>query len=198
MSGLIIGPTLAELPNWRVIIILALLFFIATLWEVTLALLTNYLRRRQKWALLKVVKQLKREILVLGIIALSLAALERPLLLICINCSGDDCLWGCGDVTDEDVAAVVTTYSLQCEEAIKACGIGAEPFFSPLSFYQAHILIFVIAAVHILYTALSMSLSLWKIKRWRQYEQIALDDNESWRLSSKYLLVDIDASKHRI
>jgi hypothetical protein len=40
--------------------------------------------------------------------------------------------------------------------------------------HQAHILLFTIAIMHITYAGVSMTMTLWKVSRWRRYENDAV------------------------
>ncbi len=90
---------------------------------------------------------------------------QGELLRICVTCEGDACFWGCNVEVEVDNAS--------CKVAEESCGAGSEPFWSQQAILQAHIFVFVIAVTHIVYAAISMLLCIWKIRRWRRFEERA-------------------------
>ncbi|KAL4451706.1 hypothetical protein ABPG75_007368 [Micractinium tetrahymenae] len=197
------GPSIADLPGWRIGLIFLLFCIIAIAYDYGAEALDRYLKRHGKRALRHVVRRLQGELLVLGLLSLLLVAFESYLLRICIPCSGDACAWGCpeppyveqgqagssgagghrrlrtlqaawaGAGGGRGLLASGATGQLGCLQAEETCGLGSEPFWSQLAIVQAHLFLFVIAVVHILYACISMLLCLWKLRRWRRYEEAA-------------------------
>lgn len=182
------GPSLAIIPGWRIGILLALFFLVASLYHWGVARLETYLRRKNKKGLRNVVSQLNTEILILGLISLLLIAFEQYFLLICIPCSGDTCYWGCENTVDnaqnakQSAAQIVEgdaegsssiSHTIDCLQVKESCPEGQEPFWSATAITQAHILIFTIAIVHIFYVAISILLCLSRMNKWKKYEEEA-------------------------
>ncbi|GAB4813555.1 hypothetical protein N2152v2_000601 [Parachlorella kessleri] len=162
MASEYVGPSITDLPGWRVGLLFLLFAAIAFLWHRGLQALDLYLKRKGKRGLRKVLRALKEEVLILGVISLVLIAFERYLLRICLPCSGDSCYWQAeGSEAEPQEEAVV----------VETCGPGSEPMWAPAAIIQAHALLFTIAAVHILYTTVVMLLCLWKMGRWRRFEE---------------------------
>jgi hypothetical protein len=188
MGSIKSGPTLAVIPGWRIGILLALFFLVASFYHWGVARLETYFRRKNKRGLRNVVSQLNTEILILGLISLLLIAFEQYFLLICIPCSGDTCYWDCENTIDnaqnarESAAQIVEgdaedsssiSQTIDCLEVKETCPEGQEPFWSATAIMQAHILIFTIAIVHIFYVAISIILCLSRMNKWKKYEEEA-------------------------
>ncbi|KAL4419039.1 hypothetical protein ABPG77_011021 [Micractinium sp. CCAP 211/92] len=183
------GPSIADIPGWRIGLIFLLFCVVAISYQLGSSALDRYLRRNGKRALRHVVRRLQGELLVLGLLSLLLVAFEPYLLQICINCSGSACAWDCpAPPYGADASAGAGSGSgrrrrrllasgagadLGCLQAAETCAPGSEPFWSQLAIVQAHLFLFVIAVVHILYACISMLLCLWKLRRWRRYEEAA-------------------------
>ena len=45
------------------------------------------------------------------------------------------------------------------------CGDGRAPFWSAATMYDTHILLFLVAVTHIVYTTITMTVCLWKVGR---------------------------------
>lgn len=192
------GPNIAVLPGWRIGLLLALFFVIASAYVFGVSWLEAYFKRTGKRGLRSVLVQLNTELLVLGLISLLLVSFEEYFLKICIPCSGSNCYWGCSvpntteagssqavEVSESNEEAV--TQSVTCVEVEEVCPAGSEPFWSSAAIIQAHILIFTIAVVHLFYAAFSMTLCIWCIRRWKKYEIQAKDDSEMAPLESRFI-----------
>jgi hypothetical protein len=160
-------PDIGELPAWRTGLVLLFLFACASLWTLGLGRLKARLRKERKAGLLHVLRALEEELLTLGVISLLLVVVDTYLVQICVKCSGDGCSWECEQPSEGVLPAD------DCERLVAKCPPGEEPLWSLTALHQAHILLFCIAAVHILYTALSLVLCLWRVGRWRALEEAA-------------------------
>ncbi len=173
-------PDIGELPLWRTGLVLLFLFACASLWTLGLGRLEASLAARCKAGLLHVLRALKEELLTLGVISLLLVVVDTYLVQICVKCAGDKCSWEC-DQPPEGVPPAD-----DCERLVTECPPGEEPLWSLTALHQAHILLFCIALVHILYTAVSLILCLARVARWRALEVAALA--RRWpRLAGRFL-----------
>ncbi|KAI3437800.1 hypothetical protein D9Q98_000247 [Chlorella vulgaris] len=176
------GPSISELPGWRVGVLFLIFFTVACAYDQGITALDDWLKARRKVGLRRVLRNLQRELGILGLLSLLLAATEAYLLQICISCSGTTCSWDCQPVPGNEeeggtrrrhLLASDAVDQLSCAQAAETCSPGSEPFWSQLSLIQAHIFLFVVAVVHIIYAAASMLLCLWKLKCWNRFEQHA-------------------------
>lgn len=79
MGGTYVGPSMTELPGWRVGILFALFSLITLIWGKGVRALDRHFRRKGKRGLRHVLRALQEELLALGVTSLVLVAFEvRP------------------------------------------------------------------------------------------------------------------------
>lgn len=105
----------------------------------------NSLRRHKRSALRHVFEHLQLELMLLGLLSLTLSTLQEPLLQICVTKKG--------------------SYGSDY------CGEGKEPLWSATTLHQTHIFIFILACTHVCYVGLSTFLCSWKLRQWRKWEK---------------------------
>lgn len=88
------------------------------------------------------------------------------MLKICINSSGD---------SKDDPAS----RRLLAKAVEHSCADGQEPVWESKLIHKAHLLIFLIAAVHILYSMTSIGLSLLAMRRWKRFESQVTDAKDA-------------------
>jgi mlo protein len=105
----------------------------------------NSLRKHKRSALRHVFEHLQLELMLLGLLSLTLSTLQEPLLHICVTKKG--------------------SYGSDY------CGKGKEPLWSATTLHQTHIFIFILACTHVCYVGLSTFLCSWKLRQWRKWEK---------------------------
>jgi len=105
----------------------------------------NSLRKHKRSALRHVFEHLQLELMLLGLLSLTLSTLQEPLLQICVTKKG--------------------SYGSDY------CAEGKEPLWSATTLHQTHIFIFILACTHVCYVGLSTFLCSWKLRQWRKWEK---------------------------
>lgn len=90
--------------------------------------------------------------------------MQEYLLKICVDKADKG---GYDDAEAEDV------YRRRLLAAKADCPEGKEPFWSSALIHKIHILIFLIAASHVLYAVTSLTMSMLSMRRWQEYETTA-------------------------
>lgn len=89
--------------------------------------------------------------------------LQEQLLKICIDSSSSS---DTADSPGNDAKRRLLAKAVE-----HSCPDGQEPVWESKLIHKAHLLIFLIAAVHILYSMTSIGLSLLAMKRWKRFER---------------------------
>ncbi|KAF6134659.1 hypothetical protein GIB67_002060 [Kingdonia uniflora] len=179
--------SLDETPTWAFAAVCFVLVAISIVLEHRINLLTTWLKRRGKNGLMEAVQKLKSELMVMGFMSLLLAATQRPISKICISTKVADKMLPCHklhetvkfgkfegvlwrperqlaeDVNDGDNGEVYDTDHCSSK--------GMVSIMSQEGIHQLHIFIFVMAMVHVIYSALTMALGRAKMKGWKSWEK---------------------------
>eukprot|EP00892_Ulva_mutabilis_P008285 jgi/Ulvmu1/5829/UM025_0087.1 len=148
-----------SVATWRVLTLFLFIIAIDLVCEFGNEAITHHFRHKQQSGLLHAWEQLKFETMALGLVSLLLIVGEDQLLKICIDSSGDS--------KEEDSGA----RRLLAKALEHSCPDGQEPVWESKLIHKAHLLIFLIAAVHILYSMTSIGLSLLAMRRWKNFEK---------------------------
>lgn len=173
--------TLEYTPAWALATVSTVFILISIAVERSLHVLGHYLRRSKKKSLELALLKLKDELMLMGFISLTITIITTPVSKLCVKSSSYNKWTPCNirdrpnynaSYTSQEVdagrrrllaAAVGTNY----------CKDGYEPFVSTNTLHQLHILIFILAGVHVAYSCLTMVLSLTKVYSWRKWEKEA-------------------------
>ncbi|XP_074307202.1 MLO-like protein 15 [Silene latifolia] len=141
--------------------------------------------------LYKALQKLKEELLLMGFISLLLARLQDEIVKVCIPASwatkGLPCnpASGITDIHTSTTAHFSTGRHLLAEGVVQSyCQQkGKVPLLSYHALHDLHILIFILAVVHVVVCALTVLLGAIKISQWRKWEEeiiknINCSDNE--------------------
>ncbi|PQQ21068.1 MLO-like protein 3 [Prunus yedoensis var. nudiflora] len=179
-------------PTWALATIYFFFIFTAVFLRYSIHLLANWLRRHRKAALTDAVEKLKSELMLLGFASLLLAVTQDSISKFCIPAKLVDTMLPCRkrvapestQKEEHDEHFVARNFStgagglygeihrLLAEEAVSdSCSDGKVPFMKKHSLHQLHILIFVLAVMHIVYSVLTMALGWAKMRRWESWEQ---------------------------
>jgi len=90
--------------------------------------------------------------------------MQEYLLRICVDKANTE---GYADADTKD------GYGRRLLAAKADCPEGKEPFWSSALIHKIHILIFLIAASHVIYAVSSLTMSMLSMRRWQEYERTA-------------------------
>ncbi|KAJ1403833.1 Mlo-related protein [Sesbania bispinosa] len=177
---------LDQTPTWAVAAVCTVFILISITLEKSLHIVGTWLEKRQKKALLGALGKVKDELMILGFISLLLTFGQSYIVKICVHGKLANKMLPCpyrhkDDSTDKAssneeehhrkllyyerryLAADTTSYKCSKE--------GHEPLLSVNGLHQLHILIFFLAVVHVLYSAITMLLGRLKIRGWKAWEE---------------------------
>eukprot|EP01023_Acetabularia_acetabulum_P017880 TRINITY_DN1899_c1_g1_i1.p1 TRINITY_DN1899_c1_g1~~TRINITY_DN1899_c1_g1_i1.p1 ORF type:complete len:642 (-),score=69.84 TRINITY_DN1899_c1_g1_i1:3023-4948(-) len=153
------GADLDETPRWRLSILFMIIVVFSLVGHIGIHMLEEYFRRHKRIGLKHTLSSLKDELFALGLITLLLLVFQDQIVKMCIdgNSSKDD-YYGS---KDRKLLAGGDYYE---------CPKGQESFWSITALHEIHILIFLIAIVHLVQASLSMVLASLRVKKWKKYE----------------------------
>lgn len=170
---------LDQTPTWAVAGVCAIIIIISLLLEKILHKLGEWLTEKHKKALYEALEKVKAELMILGFISLILVFSQYYIAKICIPTKVADTMLPCPSKFETSKTSeegdnrrrllwyehrMLASYSSSCKE-------GKVPIITVDGLHQLHILIFFLAVLHVLYTAVTMGLGRLKIRGWKQWEQ---------------------------
>ncbi|KQJ89165.1 MLO-like protein 4 isoform X2 [Brachypodium distachyon] len=173
------GRSLAETPTWSVATVTTLMVAACFLIERALSRLAKWLRRTKRKAMLAALEKIREELMLLGVISLLLSQTARWISEICVPsklftsqfymCTENDF----GDLAEHRGGTANHTHlarSLFGGQSTHGCEEGHEPFVSYEGLEQLHRFLFILGFTHVLYSFLTVVLSMFKIYSWRKWE----------------------------
>ncbi|CAM8954046.1 unnamed protein product [Rhodiola kirilowii] len=191
MAGGAASRELDQTPTWAVASVCAALVIISIVLEKGLHRIGHWLTAKRKRALFEALEKVKAELMVLGFISLLLTFFQMYIIKICISAEVAKTMLPCaykGASKDSDESKKSGSEHrrrllwhdrrvLASEEEVISCGEGYAPLVSANGLHQLHILLFFLAFLHVLYSAITMMLGRLKIRGWKQWEKETLSDD---------------------
>eukprot|EP01024_Parvocaulis_polyphysoides_P011023 TRINITY_DN13886_c0_g1_i5.p1 TRINITY_DN13886_c0_g1~~TRINITY_DN13886_c0_g1_i5.p1 ORF type:complete len:621 (-),score=56.12 TRINITY_DN13886_c0_g1_i5:142-1884(-) len=155
------GSDLDGTPRWRLSVLFMVIVVLSLVGHIGVHSLEEYFRIHKRLGLKHTLESLKDELFALGLITLLLITLQDQIVKMCIdgNSAGDDPYYP----TKNRKLLAGSGYKFSCPN-------GQESFWSITALHEIHILIFLIAVVHLVQAALSMILASLRVRRWKIYE----------------------------
>ncbi|KAJ4965401.1 hypothetical protein NE237_017250 [Protea cynaroides] len=178
------GRSLAETPTWSVAAVTTVMVVGCLLLERSIYRFGKWLKKTRRKALLASLQKIKEELMLLGLISLMLGQCARWISEICVDsklfnsrfflCSEEDYLsietisaYSSSNLTD------IPAKEINSNTSSRQCGEGREPFVSLEGLEQLHRFLFVLGITHVLYSCVTVGLSMVKIYSWRTWENQA-------------------------
>lgn len=171
-------------PTWAVAAVCAVIIIISIALEKILHKLGAWFTKKHKRALFEALDKVKSELMVLGFISLLLTFSQYYISKICISQSVADTMLPCsvgekkghvkGGEGEEENRRRLLWYdhrSLSVSNNKSTCKEGHVPIITVDGLHQLHILIFFLAVLHVVYSAVTMALGRLKIRGWKVWEQ---------------------------
>uniref|UniRef100_A0A7N2KTT6 MLO-like protein n=1 Tax=Quercus lobata TaxID=97700 RepID=A0A7N2KTT6_QUELO len=161
-----------ETPTWAVAVVCVVFVIISLLIEHGIHSLGKWFRKRRNKALIEALEKIKAELMLLGFISLLLTVATTYITRICIPSKLGNTMLPCRiDATKKDQGGAGRRKLLSNDENVMwrrvLAGSGGDdfctkngkvPLISQIAVHQLHILIFVLAVFHILYSVITMAL----------------------------------------
>ncbi|XP_061357445.1 MLO-like protein 10 [Gastrolobium bilobum] len=171
---------LDQTPTWAVACVCTVFILISLTLEKSLHKVGSWLHERHKKALLEALEKVKAELMILGFISLLLTFGQSYIVRICVPANVADKLLPCpytgtnnASSSEEEHSRKLLSYErryLSDDTTSYQCKEGHEPLISVNGLHQLHILIFFLAVLHVLYSAVTMLLGRLKIRGWKAWE----------------------------
>ncbi|GMN39111.1 hypothetical protein TIFTF001_008341 [Ficus carica] len=158
--------SLEHTPTWALATVCFIIISVSLFIEHAIHLLSNWLKRHKKIALFGAVEKLKSELMLLGFMSLFLVVTQDYITKICIPANIADIMLPCRkeDASDEDQEDSAV--------AVDSCSAkGKVALVSEDAIHQLHIFIFVLAAMQIVFSTVTMGLGRAKTRRWKAWEK---------------------------
>ncbi|KAL5713761.1 MLO-like protein 8 [Ranunculus cassubicifolius] len=179
---------LDQTPTWAVAIVVAVIILVSIILEKVLHRLGKLLTDRRKNALFEALEKVKGELMVLGFISLILTFSQVYIARICIPYNVADTMLPCslkkeykkvdGDKGNKEEHSRRLLWNdrrfLAAGSNAPSCKTGYTSLVSTDGLHQLHIFIFFLAVIHVVYSALTMTLGRLKTRGWKQWENETL------------------------
>ncbi|XP_016652200.1 PREDICTED: MLO-like protein 3 [Prunus mume] len=188
------GTSMEYTPTWALATVYFFFIFTAVFLRYSIHLLANVLAQEASKSCLDAVEKLKSELMLLGFASLLLAVTQDSISKFCIPAKLVDTMLPCRKKVapestrkEEDAehfgarnfstgagGSYGEIHWLLAEEAVSdSCSDRKLPFMKKHSLHQLHILIFVLAVMHIVYSVLTMALGRAKMRSFQAWEKDA-------------------------
>ncbi|PWA51151.1 seven transmembrane MLO family protein [Artemisia annua] len=173
---------LDQTPTWAVASVCAIIIIISIGLEKLLHKLGKFFTEKHKKSMFEALEKVKAELMVLGFISLLLTFSQSYIVKICIPDSVADTMLPCPvrnksqkDEKGGEVSHRLLLWQEQhgrslAESSGSSCEAGKVPIITINGLHQLHILIFFLAVLHVVYSAVTMALGRLKIRGWKQWE----------------------------
>ncbi|KAI3776775.1 hypothetical protein L1987_46564 [Smallanthus sonchifolius] len=173
---------LDQTPTWAVAGVCAVIIIISIVLEKVLHRVGKFFTDKHKKALFEALEKVKAELMILGFISLILTFSQYYIAKICIPVDVADTMLPCAkrDKAEEEEKGAHRLLLWDDHRRFLAgasessCKKGKVPIITVDGLHQLHILIFFLAVVHVVYTAITMALGRLKTRRWKQWEEETL------------------------
>ncbi|CAA2970172.1 MLO 1 [Olea europaea subsp. europaea] len=179
------GESLKYTPTWVVALVCTVIVAISLVAERLLHYAGKFLIKKNQGALFEALQKIKEELMLLGFISLLLTVFQSRITEICIAkhltddwlpCSKSDETKGDDKSIDHFQSSffVFGRHLLAAAEAPNGQGYCEKQNKAPLlslgAIHDLHIFIFVLAVVHVIFSALTILFGTLKIRQWKQWE----------------------------
>ncbi|RDX96297.1 MLO-like protein 8, partial [Mucuna pruriens] len=168
------SKNLDQTPTWALACVCTVFILISITLEKSLHRVGTWLREKHKKALLEALEKVKAELMILGFLSLLLTFGQSYIVRICIPVNVADKLLPCpysgsdkasSSESEEEHRRKLLSYErryLSDDASSYHCKEGYQPLISVNGLHQLHILIFFLAVLHVLYSAVTMLLGRLK------------------------------------
>uniref|UniRef100_A0A0E0R4Z6 MLO-like protein n=1 Tax=Oryza rufipogon TaxID=4529 RepID=A0A0E0R4Z6_ORYRU len=176
------GRSLAETPTWSVATVTTLMVAACFLVERGISRFAKWLRKTKRKAMLAALEKIREELMLLGVISLLLSQTARWISEICVPSSlFTSRFYICSETDYEDLVVGGKRSTMEMNQTVvpnglfgiqsqNVCSEGHEPFVSYEGLEQLHRFLFILGITHVLYTFVTVVLSMIKIYSWRKFE----------------------------
>ncbi|XP_038685522.1 MLO-like protein 10 [Tripterygium wilfordii] len=163
---------LDQTPTWAVACVCAVIIIVSILLEKILHKLGTWFTERHKRALFEALEKVKAELMILGFISLLLTFGQTYFIRVCVSPKVANTMLPCAKKETSNASSEdehrrrllwLERRSLAAAGSDFKCNDGLEPLMSIEGLHQLHILIFFLALLHVIYSAITMLLGRLKV-----------------------------------
>ncbi|KAM0034055.1 hypothetical protein Hdeb2414_s0016g00492991 [Helianthus debilis subsp. tardiflorus] len=165
---------LDQTPTWAVAGVCAVIIIISIALEKVLHKFGKIFKDKHKTALFNALEKVKSELMVLGFISLILTFSQYYIAKICIPVDVANTMLPCALKEGKEARQLLLWYEhgrSLAGAATSSCKEGSVPIITVDGLHQLHILIFLLAILHVAYSAATMALGRLKTRGWKQWEE---------------------------
>ncbi|KAG8083947.1 hypothetical protein GUJ93_ZPchr0010g11010 [Zizania palustris] len=164
---------LDQTPTWAVAAVCAVIVAASILLEGLLHHLGQWFSKRRKKALFDALEKVKSELMTLGFISLLLSVTGRYISRICIPVGAADTMLPCSlsRSSEQEEPEGHGRRHLSADPTNFSCPKGMVSLVSADGLHQLHIFVFFLAVFHVVFSAITMSLSRAKTRIWKEWEK---------------------------
>ncbi|KAG0615345.1 hypothetical protein M758_5G033600 [Ceratodon purpureus] len=176
MAGGESEKSLEQTPTWAVATVCTVFVVCSLLVERGIFSLGRYLKRNKQKELFHTLEVIRNELMLLGFVSLFLTVFQPKIASICmperLNHYMLPCAYKPPPPTPAPAAAPARRLLAQGEPSSSGntCPPGKVQVISASGLHELHIFIFVLAVVHVLYSCVTVLLSLWQVHSWKSWE----------------------------
>ncbi|KAK3118085.1 hypothetical protein QOZ80_9BG0694030 [Eleusine coracana subsp. coracana] len=171
------GRSLAETPTWSVATVTTLMVAACFLVERALSRFAKWLRKTKRKAMFAALEKIREELMLLGVISLLLSQSAHWISEICVPSSVfSSKFYTCSEKDFDHLMHLEEENQTSLTTPVFAghvCREGHEPFVSYEGLEQLHRFLFILGITHVLYSFVTVVLSMIKIYSWRKWETLA-------------------------
>ncbi|KAJ3671658.1 hypothetical protein LUZ60_007737 [Juncus effusus] len=182
------GRSLEETPTWSVATVTTGMVAICFLVERSIFRFGKWLKKTKRKAMLAALEKIREELMLLGLLSLMLSQTSRWISEICVPSSlFTSRFYICSEHDFDDLLNPNGVNQTETAASIYGniphnCGEDHEPFVSFEGLEQLHRFLFILGITHVLYSFVTVVLSMIKIYSWRKWEnQLSTQDLQARR-----------------
>ncbi|XP_010930772.1 MLO-like protein 4 [Elaeis guineensis] len=173
------GRSLAETPTWSVATVTTAMVAVCFLVERCIYRFAKWLKKTKRKAMLAALEKIREELMLLGLISLMLSQTARWISDICVpsslfNSRFETCTESDFQEQAEGSDPVPSNRTKVGRRLLEVppyhCAEDHEPFVSFEGLEQLHLFVFILGITHVLYSFVTVVLSMIKIYSWRKWE----------------------------
>ncbi|KGN47524.1 MLO-like protein 9 [Cucumis sativus] len=206
------GPSreLDQTPTWAVAAVCAVIILISIILEKVLHMVGEIFQKRKKKALYEALEKVKGELMVLGFISLLLTFGQNYIAKVCIPSKYENTMLPCpfrgssttlpksshhAEPDDDEETSDHHRRLLWYEHrrlggggSVEGCKPGYTQLISLNGLHQIHIFIFFLAVLHVVFSAITMTLGRLKIRAWKVWERQTEQEHDAMNDPTRFRL----------
>ncbi|MCO5610792.1 hypothetical protein L7F22_065033 [Adiantum nelumboides] len=174
------GDDLLYKPTWAIASTCAIFILGSLIVERAIYFVGHLLIKFKQSALQEAFDKVKEELMMVGFISIALTIGQTSFSKICVPAKWSTTMPLCNKASNGSSIEARMTLAIEGRSLATAsvnesevCSADQTLFMPAESFHQLHILIFMLAIVHVVYTLVIVTLGMWSVSHWKAWEERA-------------------------